>query len=203
MSDTSSLSEDERDFIQKLLIKPALGQPLQAPRFRVDGGDQANALLSRLAENSQLSLEAHFDDHWLSIPLQLVEDEFHTLHLQLGAPHMFENGPTQRPWRLHLPQPILLEDQHGEPSTLSVRELSPSGLLVSSPSKAPLHFTLWLPLPGEDSIPLRGKRVRTVGKNLTAYVLEGCNEHNIERIRHFIFQQHQPDDEYLSSPPQD
>lgn len=190
MADQSSLSKDERDFIQQLLINPVLGKPLQAPRFRVDGGEQANALLARLADHSQLSLESHFDDHWLSFPLQLMEDEFHTLHLQLGAPSIFEDGPVQRPWRLHLKQAIPLQDEAGEASDLLVRELSPNGLLISSPGKAPLHFSLWLPLPGQDPIPLHGKRVRSVGKKLTAYRLNGCHPGHTERIRHFLFQQH-------------
>ncbi|MET1076883.1 MAG: PilZ domain-containing protein [Pseudomonas sp.] len=190
MSDQSPLSQDERDFIRQLLVNPVLGKPVQTPSFRVDGGDQANALLARLAANTQLSLESHFDDHWMSFPLQLVEDEFHALHLQMGAPCIYENGPVLRPWRLHLDEPIALQDDEGGDPCLAVRELSPNGLLISSPGKAPLHFSLWLPLPGQEPIPLQAKRVRTVGNNRTAYRLVGCHARHTERIRHFIFEQH-------------
>ncbi len=190
MSDQSPLSQDERDFIRQLLVNPVLGKPVQTPSFRVDGGDQANALLARLAANTQLSLESHFDDHWLSFPLQLVEDEFHALHLKMGAPCIYENGPVLRPWRLHLDESIALQDDEGGETCLSVRELSPNGLLISAPGKAPLHFSLWLPLPGQEAIPLQAKRVRSVGPNRTAYRLIGCHVRNTERIRQFIFEQH-------------
>ncbi|MES2821225.1 MAG: PilZ domain-containing protein [Pseudomonadota bacterium] len=192
MSDPSHLSQDERDFIQQLLISPVNGKSAQAPSFRVDGGEQANTLLRRLGANANLSLESQFDDYSMTFPLQLVEDEFHTLHLKLGAPSIFESGPVLRPWRLQLDQPIALLDAQGQPSFLSVQELSPNGLLISSIGKAPLQFELWLPLPDHEPIRLHGKRVRSVGKQLTAYTVEMDHEgrQDSERIRHFIFQQH-------------
>lgn len=192
MSHPSPLSQDEREFIQQLLISPVNGKPLQAPSFRVDGGEQANALLARLAANANLSLESQFDDFSMTFPLHVLEDEFHTLHLKLGAPSIFESGPVLRPWRLQLNQAIALLDAHGAPSSLSVQELSPNGLLVSSAAKAPLRFKLWLALPDQQPILIHGKRVRTVGKQLTAYTVQVGPENlqDGERIRQFIFQQH-------------
>lgn len=186
MSEYSSLTQDEREFIQQLFTPPAGGKPAHALRFRVDGGEHGNALLSLLAENAHLSLQSHFKDHWISFPLQLVEDEFHTLYMHLGVPRIVEDGPVLRPWRLHLKQAIALQDANGQQSRLLVQELSPKGLVLSSSGKAPLHFSLWLPLPGQEPILLRGTRVRSVNKNVAAYQLEG----ETERIRQFIFQQH-------------
>jgi len=186
MPEYSSLTQDEREFIQELFNTPPSSKPAHALRFRVDGGARGNALLSLLAENARLSLESHFEDHWISFPLQLLEDEFHTLYMHLGVPRIFEDGPVLRPWRLQLTQAIALQDANGQQSRLLVQELSPKGLVLSSSGKAPLHFSLWLPLPGQDPVLLRGTRVRSVNKNVAAYQLQG----ETERIRQFIFQQH-------------
>jgi len=190
MSDDSPLSSDEMDFIQKILGSSVHHPKPRSLSFRVDGEPNANALLARLAAHSQLSFEARFQTHRLTFPVQLMEDEFHTLHLQLGAPNILEQGPVQRPWRLHLETPVALLDDQGAESDLWVHELSPNGLLASCPSTAPKQFALWLPLPGGEPIQLRGQRVRAADQQLTAYRVSTGHREHAERMRQFIFKQH-------------
>lgn len=148
----------------------------------MDGGAAANALFAAMGRQADLHLEAVFGDQRLRFPLQLVEDEFHALHLELGAPGIFQNGPVQRPWRLPLDTPLTLLHENGQASSLEVHELSPAGVLLKS--------TDLLPLPDQEPVLLRGNRVRHTSSDLTAFRLEMPPASHAERLRHFIFQQH-------------
>jgi hypothetical protein len=146
MSKSNLLSRDELDYIQEL---PSYGLSTDtqiSPMFKVDGGVVANALLASLGRQAQLQLEAQFGDQCLRFPLQLVEDEFHALHLEMGAPDIFQLGAVQRSWRVSLKRPVLLLHENGSPSDLCVHEISPSGVLIESlgPLAAPDQFHLWL-----------------------------------------------------------
>src|SRR5690606_11883086 len=161
MPPSTILSSAERRFLQKLLhATPASQQQKQS--FSIDGGDAANALLENLATHSKLSLESHHEDVWMSFPLVLKEDEFHTLQLQLGAPQIFEYGPSKRPWRLHLDPPMVLLDTQGAPTQMQVRELSSGGLLIEflDGQKPPTKVAAHLPLPGAPSVPFTATLIR-------------------------------------------
>lgn len=192
MNQRPLLSRDELDYIQQILGHPLLPQALPAPSFRVDGGAAANALLAALGSHAELHLEAAFADQRLRFPLHLVEDEFHALHLELGAPGIFQQGPVQRPWRLKLDTPLRLQHDNGQPSTLELHELSPSGVLVRSTDllAPPESFALWLPLPDQEPVLLRGQRVRHTRSELCAFRLEMPSPSHAERLRYFLFQQH-------------
>ena len=87
------LSRDELDYIQQILGHSLSSAILPVQSFRVDGGSLANGILAGLGRNAQLHLEAQFGDQCLRFPLQLVEDDFHALHLELGA----RMGTLERP----------------------------------------------------------------------------------------------------------
>ncbi len=185
------LSRDELDYIQQLLGNSLSSTILPAQSFRVDGGAAANNILAGLGRHAQLHLEAQFADQCLRFPLQLVEDEFHALHLELGAPSIFQLGEVQRPWRLILVQPLTLLHANGQPSELHIQQLSPAGALIETlGAPAPAQFNLWLPLPGQEPIELHGRRVRCLSSQLSAFRLEPLSNSQSERLRHFIFQQH-------------
>lgn len=191
MSKPTVLSPEERTFLARLLTSETPAMPADRS-FMIDGGDTGNTLLSGLATHSKMSLESRFADFWMSFPLTLAEDEFHALHLTLGAPRIYEYGPNQRPWRLHLDTPIVLQDANGEPTALRVRELSPSGMLVdlSATDTAPIQFVLWLPLPDQDPVQIRCTLVRSRGMRRAAYRMRLVNPEQAEDIRRFIFRQH-------------
>lgn len=186
------LNHEELDYIQKILGNSMAISGLAAPSFRVDGGAAANAVLASLGKHAELHLDAQLGDQHLRFPLQLVEDEFHALHLELGAPGIFQLGDVQRSWRLNLEQPLFLMHQDGRTSELCVHEISPSGVLVEATGAldTPATFTLWLPLPGQEPIKLRGRYVRQINPELSAFSLDLLPNSHDERLRHFIFQQH-------------
>lgn len=192
MSQKPLLSRDELAYIQQILDTSLNNSSLPAPSFRVDGGAVANAVLAGLGKHSELHLEANFGDQCLRFPLQLVADEFHALHLELGAPKIFQQGAVQRSWRLILEQPVTLLTENGQDSSLRVYEISPSGVLLDNAEQhsLPENFNLWLPLPGQEPIQLCGRRVRRVSKQLTAFRLDLLPGSHGERLRHFLFQQH-------------
>lgn len=190
MSEQSALSSEELDFIQHMFDSPLIGKRLQIPTFKVDGDPRGNALLSALGQNAQLSLDAHFDGYWMSFPVHMVEDEMHNLQLELGAPRIFEEGTVQRPMRLRLDTPLSLLDENTRPTDLQVQQISPTGLLVSGAAHLPAQFELWLPLPGQDAIAVRGQLIRTVQPHLGAYRLTLRHAEHAERLSQFIFDQH-------------
>lgn len=186
------LTKEELDFIQNVQGSHQLDTPVPTPSLLVDGGAQVKALLTRFAAHEQLSIEAHFDGQRMTFPLQLVEDEFHALHLELGAPEIFDEGPIDRPWRLSLKNPLALLDKNGAETALWVQELSPNGMLVDirNLNKPPKRFALWLALPEQKPIALRGALVRSAEQHLAAYQLSMRHSGDSERLRQFLFQQH-------------
>lgn len=161
--------------------------------FHLDGGAHANGLLLQLGAKANLTLEAELEDYCMSFPLQLTEDEFQGIRLQLGPPTIYERGPVLRAWRLHLDEPLpLLADDGGE-TALSVHELSPKGLLVDTGNhqKAPKHLHLRLALPGDRSLQIDARRIREVEGGMTAYEVEFPQDKDAERIRTFLYEQHQ------------
>ncbi|MBC9251800.1 hypothetical protein A9179_16135 [Pseudomonas alcaligenes] len=193
MPEHNTLSSEELDFLRQVFSSQLIGNPLQLPAFKVDGGPQANALLGRLGLHAQLSLEAQLGNYRMSFPLQLVEDEMHSLQLELGAPSIFEEGAVRRPWRLTLPTPLPLLDEHGQATALRVHEISPGGLLVSSQTPGtplPELFSLWLPLPGREPMPVSGRCIRRTSPQRAAYRLLLNHREHSERIRQYIFEQY-------------
>jgi hypothetical protein len=192
MSKKSLLSHEELGFVQQIFGNSMSISGLPTPSFRVDGGAASNAILARLGKHAELHLDAQLGDQHLRFPLQLVEDELHALHLELGAPRIFQQGDVQRSWRLNLEQPLFLLHKNGRMSDLCVHEISPSGVLIESTGTqaSPEAFTLWLPLPDQDPIKLRGRFVRRIDSELSAFRLDLLPGSHGERLRHFIFQQH-------------
>ena len=190
--DTPLLTEDELAFIQTLQGKSSGSKGLPGSSLLLDGSVQAEALIARLAKQGQLTLEADFHSQHLTFPLRLVQDEFQTPHLEIDAPEIFEQGPTLRPWRLRLPEPIALVDEHGAETALWVHELSPNGALIEvrDQKDTPELFALWLPLPEQDPIALLGARVRKTERQLVAYRLTMGHPGHGDRLRQYIFQQH-------------
>jgi len=193
MPDKIDLTSAELAYINELLS----GSPTETGEtrsgFRVDGGEKANGLLLQLAAKANLTLEAELADYCLSFALQLKQDEFHALHLQLAPPTIYERGPVLRAWRLHLDEPLALLSDDGHRTSLSVHELSPNGLLVDTgpKRKAPKHLHLHLALPGEGSLEIDAHRVREAEGGMTAYEVAYPQDRDAERIRSYLYQQHQ------------
>jgi hypothetical protein len=139
-----------------------------------------------------VTIQAQFDNQQLTFPLQLVEDEFNAVHLRLGVPSIFEDGPMIRPWRLALETPVALENVRGIPGALWVHEVSFKGVLVEIRGrfKPPKTFALWFSPSGYERIALRGTLQRETARGLFAYRISQSNVDETERLRHFILHQH-------------
>lgn len=186
------LTQDELDFIQTMHHNPQLNVRDASSSLMVNGGAQIRDLLTRLAAHEHVTIQAQFDNQQMTFPLQLVEDEFNAVHLRLGVPSIFEDGPMIRPWRLLLEEPVALENIKGQPGVLLVHEVSFKGVLVEARgrSKPPKTFSLWFSPSGYERIALRGTFERENAQGLFAYRLSQGDADETERLRQFILQQH-------------
>lgn len=193
MPDKINLTSAELAYINELLSGPPTEAGEARPGFRVDGGEKANSMLLQLAAKANLTLEAELADYCLSFALQLKQDEFQTIQLQLAPPTIYERGPVLRAWRLHLDEPLPLLNDDGDKTSLRVHELSPNGLLVDTgpKHKAPKHLHLHLALPGGGSLEIDAHRVREAEGGMTAYEVAYPQDKDAERIRSYLYQQHQ------------
>jgi hypothetical protein len=188
------LTQDELDFLQHLST-PALQREAPSapsPGLQVDAGRQVTELLAHCAANEQLTIEAHFADQRLTFTPQLTEDADHGQHLELGTPQIFEQGSTERPWRLTLNTPLPLHDMQGHDAELAVHELSMNGALIQwrGRAKAPRRFTLQLMFGAQGSACVNGYAIRTTNTGLIAYRLTPVDPSARERLQQFIYQQH-------------
>ncbi|MFQ6573219.1 hypothetical protein [Pseudomonas sp. UM16] len=192
MQANALLTQDELDFIRTMqhTFQPAAAE--SASHLTVNGGSQIKDLLTRLIAQEQVTLQAQFENQQMSFPLQLVEDEFHALQLQLGAPHIYEDGPMMRPWRLTLETPVALEDELGLSTGLWVREISFKGVLleIRDQPEPPRSFDLWFSPTNGAPIALHGILQRRTGQTLAAYNLSESQQSEIERLREYILQAH-------------
>ncbi|HDS1734862.1 MULTISPECIES: hypothetical protein [Pseudomonas] len=186
------LTQDEMNFIQDMQHSPQLNLADPMSGLLVNGDRQLQQLLTRLAANEQVTLQAQFNNQQISFPLQLVEDEFHALHLQLGSPEIYEDGPMLRPWRLTMDEPEVLLGEQGEDSGLWVRDISFKGALleVHGHKEAPKRFDLHFAPEGIEPIHLHGVLRRRIGRDLAAYDLSRSPSDEIERLREYILQAH-------------
>lgn len=186
------LTQDELDFIQSMQRSPQLNLADPMSSLLVNGDRRIQSLLTRLVANEQVTLQAQFNNQQISFPLQLVEDEFHALHLQLGSPEIYEDGPSLRPWRLSLEQPCALLDAQGQDSGLWVRDISFKGTLleIRGLPAAPARFELRFAPEGINPIELLGVLSRRIGPDLAAYDLSQSSAEEIERLRDYILQAH-------------
>ena len=185
------LTQDELDFIQKILFKPPQKRrPNAAPPLAL--GKRLSELLARLGNEEQLSLDTHTDNQHLSFPLHLIQDDHSQSRLELGAPLIFEQGVNERPWRLALTTALTLLDSSDQPSGLKALELSNNGVLVEyskagMPTKDQL---LQLILPQERRVQLRAQLARRVSQTCYAYSLQTLHEEDEQTLRQYLFEQH-------------
>lgn len=186
------LTQDELDFIQTMHHNPQLNVRDASASLTVNGGAHLRDLLTRLAAHDHVTLQAQFDNQQMTFPLQLVEDEFHAVHLRLGVPTIYEDGPMIRPWRLALGEPVALENIKAQPGALWVHEVSFKGLLVEIRGriKPPKTFSLFFSPSGYERISVRGSLERETARGLFAYRLNQGDVDETERLRQFILQQH-------------
>ncbi|MHC8304282.1 hypothetical protein [Pseudomonas sp. PB3P13] len=186
------LTQDELDFIQTMQHNPQLNVRDATSSLLVNGGSQIRDLLTRLAAHEQVTIQATFENQQMTFPLHLVEDEFHALHLRLGVPSIYEDGPMVRPWRLVLEEPVALENASGQPRPMWVHEVSFKGVLleVRNKAKLPKHFTLWFSPSGYERIALRGTFEKENHNGYVAYQLNQSDKDETERLRQYILQQH-------------
>ena len=185
------LTQDELDFIQKILFKPPQKRrPDAAPSLAL--GKRLSELLARLGNEEQLSLDTHTDNQHLSFPLHLIQDDHRQSRLELGAPLIFEQGVNERPWRLALTTALTLLDSSDQPSGLKALELSNNGILVEysktgTPAKDQL---LQLLLPQERRVQLRARLARRVSQKRYAYSLQTLHTEDEQTLRQYLFEQH-------------
>ncbi|MFJ4155726.1 hypothetical protein ACIPZF_13165 [Pseudomonas sp. NPDC089752] len=186
------LTQDELDFIQDMQHSPQLNLADPMSSLRVNGDRRIQSLLTRLVANEQVTLQAQFNNQQISFPLQLVEDEFHAVHLQIGSPEIYEDGPMLRPWRLSMDQPSALLDADGKASGLFVRDISFKGALleVRGLPEAPTRFDLRFAPADIPPISLHGRLRRRIGPDLAAYDLSRSSDDEVERLREYILQAH-------------
>ncbi|HTN29936.1 MAG TPA: hypothetical protein VL178_03770 [Pseudomonas sp.] len=180
------LTRDELTFLQELLDEPATET---SSRLTLDSSPAINALLASLGANATLSVEALVNGQRLSFPLRLSRDEPQALQLQLDAPQIFEKGLVERPWRANLAKPLALVDRAGAASGLSVRQLSLNGALVAGDS-LPSNFTLWMVLPDNSTLSLRGKQVRVIKDGLAAYRITPLQGKGLSRLKDLLVKLH-------------
>ncbi|KRP61948.1 hypothetical protein [Pseudomonas trivialis] len=192
MSREALLTQDELDFIQNMQHNPQLNLRDASSSLTVNGGAQLRDLLTRLAAHDHVTLQAQFDNQQLTFPLHLVEDEFNAVHLRVGVPSIFEDGPMIRPWRLALDTPVALENIRGTPGALWVHQVSFKGVLVEMRGrvKPPKSFSLWFSPSGYERISLRGAFERETARGLFAYRLSQVDADETERLRQFILHEH-------------
>jgi hypothetical protein len=193
MEPKALLTQDELDFIRTMQHNPQLNLGDANASLLVNGGVQVKDLLTRLAAHEHVTIQAQFDNQQMSFPLELVEDEFHAMHLHLGAPSIYEDGPMVRPWRLTLTEPLALQDDMGLSTDWRVREISFKGALLEfdPDTPPPESFSLWFGPEGHAPIALHGTLERTKDKGLAAYRLSQEDPGETERLRQYILQQHQ------------
>lgn len=186
------LTQDELDYIRNIHRSPQFKLADASSSLRLNGGSEIQELLTRLVAQEQVTLQAQFDNQQMRFPLHLIEDEFHTVHLQVGAPSIYEDGPNLRPWRLTLEQPVALMDDLGLSTDLRVREISYRGVLLELPEsiEAPRTFSLWFDPEGDEPIALQGTLQRRTADGLVAYRLSQRQPEEIERLRQYILHQH-------------
>ncbi|PHN31471.1 hypothetical protein [Pseudomonas sp. ICMP 460] len=186
------LTQDEMEFIQDMAHNPQLNLRDTWSSLTVNGGAQIRDLLTRLAAHDNVTIQAQFDNQQLTFPLHLVEDEFHAVHLRLGVPSIFEDGPMIRPWRLVLEKPVALENVKSIPGALWVHEVSFKGVLLENRGrgKPPKTFCLRFSPSGYERIALRGTLERETARGLFAYRLSQSDVDEIARLRQFILHQH-------------
>jgi len=186
------LTQDELDFIQDMQHSPQLNLADPMSSLLVNGDRRIQSVLTRLVANEQVTLQAQFNNQQISFPLQLVEDEFHAVHLQIGSPEIYEDGPMLRPWRLSMDQPSALLDAQGHVSGLFVRDISFKGALleVRGLAEAPTRFDLRFAPAGIPAISLHGRLRRRIGPDLAAYDLSRSADAEIDRLREYILQAH-------------
>jgi hypothetical protein len=190
------LTQDELDFIQHLSSRTQQrdAAPEPATGLQVDAGWQVTELLAHCAANEQLTIQAHFADQRLTFTPQLSEDANHGQHLALGTPQIFEQGSTERPWRLPLEPPLALCDTQGNSSGLWVHELSLNGALVelreAAIEAAPRRFTLALQLGEQQQVGVQGYLIRKAIGGRVAYRLVPLDAPAREQLQQFIYQQH-------------
>lgn len=192
MQTDALLTQDELDFIQDIQHSPQFDVADATASLLLSSDSQLKSLLTRLIAHEQVTLQAQFENHQMSFPLQLVEDEFHATHLQVGAPSIYEDGPMVRPWRLTLDTPVALEDDMGLSTDLWVREISFKGVLLEvRQPEPPARFSLWFnPGSAEAPIALEGTLQRRAADGLAAYRLSQRHPAETERLREYILQQH-------------
>ncbi|TFZ32695.1 hypothetical protein EWW49_36605, partial [Pseudomonas syringae] len=118
-------------FIQSMHRTPQLNVRDRTRSLLVHGGIPIQDLLTRLAAHEQVTIHAQFETQQMNFPLHLVEDEFHALHLEPGAPSIFEDGPKIRPWRLVPEEPTPPETEKGALKALWVHEVSFQGVSLA------------------------------------------------------------------------
>ncbi|WP_296251143.1 PilZ domain-containing protein [Pseudomonas sp. UBA4194] len=193
MQPDALLTEEELEFLRAMQHNPKLNTGDGIVNLSLKGGPQVRELLMRLAAHEQVTIEGHLENQQISFPLHLVEDEFHAVHLQLGAPSIYEDGPQLRPWRLTLAEPVVLEDAEGRISNYWVRDISFKGALLEARNgaEAPRQFELWFSPQGYAPMALRGSMIRKTEEGLFAYRLSQSNSKDIECLRQYILQQHE------------
>ena len=186
------LTQHELDFIQTMQHNPQLNVRDATSSLLVNGGSQIRDLLTRLAAHEQVTIQANFENQQMTFPLHLVEDEFHALHLRLGVPSIYEDGPMVRPWRLALEEPVALENIRSRPGHLWVTEVSFKGLLIEvrNNSRPPRQFSQWFSPTGYERIAVRGTLEQKTRSGFYAYRLNQRDKEETERLRQFILQQH-------------
>lgn len=185
------LTQAELDFIQQVTASPPRKRRASAAP-RLDLGEQLSKLLGRLGDGEQFSLDTHSGEDHLSFPLHLIEDDHSQPRLELGAPLIFEQGVSERPWRLPLTTPLPLLDSRDRRSGLQALELSNNGMLAQydaprSPAKVQL---LQLLLPQQRRVQVRARLVRRVSQSRYAYSLQPLHSEDEQTLRQYLFEQH-------------
>ncbi len=190
------LDDEERGFLGELLRLVPAEQLHSNPVFTLDGEGKAAAMLEQLGNQQTLELKARHGDYELLFPVLLARDDFGRLTLELCPPKIIEHHE-QRPrdWRLQPAQPIRLLDPEGQDTGMRIYDMSLQGVCVRLPdavTDVPDEMTLMLELPNCGSqILVQATKVRDIDAQHSAYLLYHDEPQQRERLRRFLYEQHQ------------
>ncbi|TAA46854.1 PilZ domain-containing protein [Corallincola spongiicola] len=194
MSESSILESEELSFLNEVMFSRLPEGNQVQPSFTLDGDQEHSEMLGRLGQAASMQMVAQFKNRRLIFPLQLFQDEFNRLTMELQAPQIFETGPTMRQWRMQPQLPLRLLEACGKEAELKVHDISLSGFSVTLPEHegpAPEKLELQLELPECGSLlPLSGAKVRRIDQQTVAYNLL-FDEPDLEQaLGRFLFEQH-------------
>lgn len=186
------LSKEELDFLSKLMLLPSEdGETSNLLDFQIEG-DQLE-FLQRLGLADKLQVVANFGHHRFVFPIKMITNENGITSLSFFSPEIYEEGNQQRLWRVSPQQSLSLQSEDGHPLEYTVKDISASGIslgIEGDSVKIPYDLNnIFLKLPDNSLLPLRGELTRFIDDTTVAFKLDSdCATH--DGLKDYLFKMH-------------